>query len=387
MDFGVTKHGFIQKRMSDIVTSLQGKMHTKGYENFAIDPYSPEGVLLGIIAAEVEKAWAGVSEAYSSRYYDMCVGIQLDRHGKNIFLPRILGKFSTTIIQFSTDAEIIIPGNTLIRIRDTDLIFKTISDLSIGSSLMGITQAIAINTGSEYNTNPNTITEMVNTVNGIISLTNTTPATGGDGIENDDIYREALKIAGRSRGGSTVDAITTELRKLPEVNGALVLENVGDSIDENGVDPGKIKVFIEGIQTKNIARTLHSFGAFGIKTQGKIEYQIENVGGQVVPVAYNSFVPVPLYVKIVLINSDNSVTQLRELIVKNIQEYVRNANYLEGRKIVHNQLEAKAYSADDSILELEAFSSLSEGEYNQDSVLIPSGSLFYAVVEVTDGSR
>lgn len=37
---------------------------------------------------------------------------------------------------------------------------------------------------------------------------------------------------------------------------------------------------------------------------------------------------------------------------------MRNANYLEGRKIVHNQLEAKAYNADSDIIELEAFSGL-----------------------------
>lgn len=387
MNYGVTEKGFICKRMDDITKSIQDKMKTKGYNNFAINPYSPEGVLLGIISSELSKSWEGIGEAYSSRYYDMCIGLQLDRHGKNIFLPRILGKYATTTLEFKTDTEITIPSGTLVRIRNTDFIFKTALDLKIDESLKGTVQAIALETGYIYNTNPNTITEMVNTVTGIISVTNTTPATGGDGIESDDIYREALKIAGRSRGGSTVDAITTELRKLPEVNGALVLENVGEQVDENGVDPGKIKVFIEGLATENIAKTLHRFGAFGIRTQGTIKYNIENIGGQIVTVSYNLFNPVPVYVKVRIINSDKSIQQIKENIIKNIKEYVKMANYMEGRKVVHNQLEAKAYNADEDIIELEALSGLSLDNLDKNSITIPSGSLFYAEVVVEDGSR
>lgn len=387
MLYGVTDKGFVKKRINDIENSIANKMISKGYENFSINPYSIEGVLLGIIADEFSNAWNGIEETYNSRYFDLCIGMQLDNHGKNLLLPRILGKYATTTLQFTTDSEITIPKDTIVRIRDTNLNFKTVSDLKINNSLKGEVQAIAMETGTIYNTQPNTITEMVNTVVGIISVTNIVPATGGDGIENDDIYREALKVANRSRGGSTVDAITIELRKLSEVNGALVLENTGDEIDENGVEPGKIKVFIEGIATENVAKTLHKFGAFGIKTQGDITYKIENIGGQIVDVNYNLFNPIPLYVKVVLLNSEKLAKQLKENITKNIEDYVKNANYLEGRKIVHNQLEAKAYNADSDIIELEAFSGLEQEDLNKASINIPTGSLFYAVVEVLDGSR
>lgn len=385
MKFGVTDKGFVKKRINDIEASITNKMISKGYENFSINPYSVEGVLLGIISDEFSKAWNGIEETYNSRYFDLCIGMQLDNHGKNLLLPRIMGKYATTTLQFTTDLEITIPKDTIVRIRDTNLNFKTVSDLKINSSLKGEVQAVAVKSGPVYNTQPNTITEMVNTVVGIVSVTNTVPATGGDGIENDDVYREALKIANRSRGGSTVDAITIELRKLPEVNGALVLENTGDEIDENGVEPGKIKVFIEGIATENIAKTLHKYGAFGIKTQGDTTYKIENIGGQIVDVNYNMFKSVPVHVKVVLLNSEKPAIQLKENITKNIEEYVRNANYLEGRKIVHNQIESKAYNADSDIIELEAEIGLEEEDLSKESLVIPSGSLFYAVVEVEDG--
>ncbi|MGL5621742.1 baseplate J/gp47 family protein, partial [Cetobacterium sp.] len=304
-----------------------------------------------------------------------------------LMLDRILGKYATTTLEFKVDSEITIPKGTLVRIRDTNLNFQTVLDLKIDSSLKGEVQAIALATGTNHNTNPNTITEMVNTVVGINLVTNLVPATGGDGKEQDEPYREALKIANRSRGGSTVDAITIELRKLPEVNGCLVLENVGDEIDENGVVPGKIKTFIEGIATENIAKTLHKFGAFGINTQGDVTYKIENTGGQVVDVNFNMFSPIPVYVKVILINSEKTSNQIKEKIIKNVEDYVRNSNYLEGRKVVHNQLEAKAYNADSDIIELEALSGLDKDNLNKESIKIPSGSLFYAVVEVLDGSR
>ncbi|MGL5583171.1 MAG: baseplate J/gp47 family protein [Cetobacterium sp.] len=387
MLYGVTDKGFVKKRINDIEKSIEDRMRSRGYTNFSINPYSIEGSLLGVISHEFVNAWNGIQESYNSRYLDLCEGAQLDNHGKNHILPRILGKNATTTLRFTAESEIVVPKGTLVRIRDTNLNFKTVLDLKIDDTLKGEVQAIALQTGTDYNTNPNTITEMVNTVVGISSVTNIIPATGGDGVEQDDPYREALKIAGRSKGGSTVDAITIELRKLPEVNGALVLENVGDEIDENGVDPGKIKVFIEGIATENVAKALHKYGAFGINTQGDITYDIKNDGGQMIPVNYNMFNPVPVYVRVVLLSSEKSSNALKESIIKNVEDYVRTSNYLEGRKVVHNQLEAKAYNADADIIELEAFSGLDQSNLNKESIKIPSGSLFYAVVEVVDGPR
>lgn len=385
MKFGVTDRGFVKKRQEDIENSIINRMRSKGYENFFIDPYSVEGVLLGIISYEFSEAWNGIEESYNSRYYDLSYGLQLDRHGKNIILPRILGKYSTTTLEFISESAVLIPKGTLVKIRDTDLNFKTVLDLKIDESHKGTVQAVATETGTKFNTNPNTITEMVNTVVGVISVTNITPATGGDEIENDTSYREALKIANKARGGSTVDAITIELRKLKEVNGALVLENVGDEVDENGVNPGNIKVFIDGIATENIARTLHKFGAFGIRTQGNITYKIENSGGQIIDVNYNMFNSVPVYVKVILLNSTKNSTDLKDEITENISKYITESNYKDKRRVVHNQLESKAYNADTDIIELEVLSGTDKENLGKTSLDIPVGTLFYAVVEVIDG--
>ncbi|MEG3013091.1 MAG: baseplate J/gp47 family protein [Cetobacterium sp.] len=384
MIFGVTKQGFVKKRIENIISSLENNMRSKGYEDFKINPYSVEGVFLGAIASEISYAWEGLEETYSSRYFDMCVGVQLDRHGKNLNTPRILGKNATTTLKFIVDADVIIPKDTYVKIPGTDYNYSTISELKISKiSGFGEVQAIAEKTGSGYNASNNTITEMVNSVIGVVSVTNVIPATGGEGVESDDTYRNALKTANKSKGGSTVDSITAALRKVKGVNNVLVLENIKDTVDENGIAPGAYKCFIDGIATEDIAKTIHKYGPLGIRTEGNLNYKVENDGGQLVDVKYSLFTKKKLYININITSATKDTELMKDKIKESITQYVEFANFSELKKIVHNQIEAKAYNVEPgSILQLEA--TMGEDKFNlsKENINVATGVLYYPEIEV-----
>ena len=379
--FGVTKQGFRKKMIDDIVTDIENRVKTKGFPDFTIDPYSSEGIFGAIVASGLSEAWDGLQQAYNSRYLDLSYGIQLDRYGKNINVDRNMGKYATTTLEFITDSEITIPKSTYIRIRDTEYIFQTTKDLKIDSTLKGQVQAIALKTGTEYNTPINTIDELVTSVNGVATVTNILPSTGGAGVESDDSYREILKFLDFSGGGSTVNALTSQIRKVEGISNVLVLENVKDEIDENGIRPGFIKVWIEGIESIEVAKAIHKKAA-GIGTEGNIMYMVENKGGQLVPINFNFFEQIELFVKVKIISSARNYKEIEQQIKDNITEYVKGANFREGRKIVHNQVEAKAYQADEEINELEVLMGTDKNNLNKNSLIAPVGGIFYLNIEV-----
>lgn len=383
--FGITETGFVKMNMEDIITSIENRMRTKGYDDFEVDPYSLEGNVLGACAYQFELLWNGLGEAYNSRYYDLSYGIQLDRHGKNLRIPRIMGKFATTTLEFTTDSELTIPKGTFVRIKDTNLNYYTAEKIDIDNSFKGSVKAIAENIGKDYNTNTGTITEMVNGIVGVLTVKNITPASGGDGIENDTSYRKALKDGELAKGGSTVNAITTSLRNIPFVNAVLVRENVGDEIDSDGIPPGAIKCFVDGITSIDIAVAIHRHVSASIKTVGNITHIVENDGGQLVAINFSEFNKKTLYVQIKIISSDINIDNIKQDIINVVNEYVDMCNFSEYKKIVKNQIESRVYSVSDSILELEVELGENQLSLGTDNIDIATGVLYIPSTEVIYG--
>lgn len=388
MKYGVTENGFVQKLYPDIVESLENKLKSKFGQEWELDMYSPEGAILLAVADEISKAWEGNKEAYYSKYLDTAVGIQLDYKGKEEEPPvyRSQGKYATTTLEFVTNAEITIPKNTIVKKRGTQLLYRTTSQLIVTEELKGQVQAIATETGVEHNCIIGEITEMGNSIVGVLSVTNIIPASGGEGIENDNYYRERIRRSRKTRGGSTIDTITNQLLNLSSVNNILALENVGDEIDENGIQPGAIRIYIDGIATQEIANIIHKYKAAGINSEGDNEFEIINKGGQAVTERFYIMTKKQLYIKINILNIQGELTEeVKKQIKNSIIEYVESVQkptlYNKTRRIVINQIESRAYSVSNDILELNATVSLSPIRSEDKNINIPIGQYFYCDYE------
>lgn len=383
--FGITEAGFIKMNMEDIITSIENSMRSKGYDDFEVDPYSLEGNVLGACAYQIETLWKGLEETYNSRYYDFSKGMQLDRHGKNLGIPRIMGKYATTTLEFITDAELSIPKGTFVRIKNTDLNYYTVEKLDIDTSFKGTVKAIAENTGKDYNANVGSINEMTNGIIGVLSVKNILPANGGDGVENDTLYRKALKIGELSKGGSTSNSITSSLRSVPYINAALVIENIGDEVDLDGIPPGAIKCFVDGANNIEVAKTIHKHVSAGIKTVGDIEYDVENDSGQTVKIRFSEFVKKMLYIQIRIIDSSINFKDVEQEIKNVTNEYINYCNFSDRKKIIKNQIESRVYSVSNSIFEIGV--KLGEDKLNLgiENINIGTGVIYIPEIEVLNG--
>ncbi|MDY3059272.1 MAG: baseplate J/gp47 family protein [Fusobacterium sp.] len=385
MQYGVTEKGFVAKTYAEILKEMETSGKSKFGQEWELDLYTPEGALLMIVGDQIAKAWNGIREAYFANYLDYSTGIQLDYHGKSESPPVIRGEgtYATTTLEFTTNKEMTIPKWTIVKKRGTNSTYTTTSALNITSSLKGRVQAIATGYGKEYNAIIGDITELGNNITGVISVTNITPATGGDGIEKDIYYRERIKRNRQNRSGSTVETITSELLKLKTINNVLVLENPTDQTDSNGIAPGNIRIYIDGIDSKEVAQVIHKFKAAGIDSEGDREYSIENVGGQLVKERFYMMNKKQLYIKIEIKSYTESIVNesIKQDIKNVIKDYVEKAQKsglkTQIKRIVTNQIEARAYSVSDNILELTAKIGLSPNPTESNNLDITIGDYYY----------
>lgn len=385
MQYGVTEKGFVVKTYAEILKDMEISGKSKFGQEWELDLYTPEGAILMIIGDQISKAWNGIREAYFANYLDYSSGIQLDYHGKSESPPVVRGEgtYATTTLEFKTDRELVIPKWTIVKKRGTNLTYTTTSILNINSSLKGEVQAIATEYGKEYNAIIGDITELGNNITGIVSVTNIIPATGGDGVEKDIYYRERIKRNRQNRSGSTVETITSELLKLKTINNALVLENPTDEVDSNNVAPGNIRVYIDGIDSKEVAQVIHKFKAAGIDSEGDREYDIENIGGQIVKERFYLMNKRQLYVKIEIKSYTESIVpdSIKQDIKNVIKDYVEKSQKsglkTQMKKIVTNQIEARAYSVTNNILELSAKIGLSPNPTENNNIDITIGDYYY----------
>ena len=146
-----------------------------------------------------------------------------------------------------------------------------------------------------------------------------------------------------------------------------MLENPTNVTDENGVLAGNIRVYIDGIDSKEVAQVIHKFKAAGIDTEGDREYDIENSGGQLVKERFYMMNKKQLYIKI----------EIKNNIIDYVEKIQKSELKNKARRIVNNQIEACAYSVSNNILELTSKIGLSPNPTSNSNIDIPLGDYFY----------
>ena len=120
-----------------------------------------------------------------------------------------------------------------------------------------------------------TIVEIVNAVSGLDAVYNFADIGEDSGmgrnIESDEALRLRRLAALRVAGAASVEAIRARiLNDVFGVSACIVIENVTDAVDGNGLDPHSIKVIVEGGVDLDIGKMIWAVKAGGIKVMGGV---------------------------------------------------------------------------------------------------------------------
>ena len=297
MNFGLNDNGFTRMRYVDILESLQTNARGIFGNNINVNTNSPLGMFLKIVAFGLGGIWALAEKVYYSAFKDTATGYELDNIGQYIGISRKPAGYSSGIVTFHGIAGTIIPVNFVIACNDIQ--FWTTQPSTIGGTGNIDVNIKCIELGTIGNVAAATITNIVNPLLGVTSVTNALNLTGGVEVETDTDFRIRYDNSVSLGGSSTTASIESELLAIPDVLSANVTDNDTNAI-VNGVPAKSVASFVYGGTDSEIAGAIFKTKAGGIQAFGATTVIVTDSKGYTHNIGFTRATEIPIYVKITL---------------------------------------------------------------------------------------
>ena len=267
-----------------------------------VDPNSPDGQMVNIVAQAKLDMLEFIQQVYTSFDPDQAVGVQLDQRCAINGIQRRQGTYTYVNVNVTANGALTIQG------LDTSTSPFTVSDASGNQYYLDSTFAFtgagtqsllfrAANIGS-INPTANSLTIIVTVTLGITAVNNPSTATTiGTPQESDyslRIRREnsvALPSTGYWQG--MYDALLSS----PGVTSVNVLENTSSVTDSNGIPGHSIWVVVAGGNDGLISGIIYEKRNAGCGMKGSITQYILQADGTYFPIKYDRPTPQALWIK------------------------------------------------------------------------------------------
>ncbi len=206
-----TSTGVIPKDLSEYKTLLEQRFRDAFGPELAVDPETPQGSLIGIMAlslAEIDESLVNLANAFSVEH---ATGQQLDDLASLLHVHRLPPTLSTVQATITgTAGSVLLPGSKA-RTQAGDE-FQTLVPHTIPES-----NTLTISMQSTYTgaipAPAGTLTRILSSISGWETITNPADATLGTDRETDAAFRARYKLLTDDPGVSTKDNLVSELIK------------------------------------------------------------------------------------------------------------------------------------------------------------------------------
>lgn len=270
-------------------------------EDINLDPNSPDGQLINIVAQAKLDMLELILQVFSSFDPDQAVGVNLDRRCAINGVKRAGGTRTVQYLTITFDRSLTLPG------MDTDNPF-TVSDAE-GNQYRLVASQDFVGPGSSsvqfqaVEVGPvtsalNSITNIVTVTLGIVSVNNPTAADSvGVAQESDAALRtrRARSVSIPSQG--YIEGLISSLLALDDVTQVEVYENVTDDTDLRDIPPHAIWVIIEGGDEDEIANVINIKRSLGCNMKGDVEVNVIQRDGYILTIKFDRPIDQDLYIK------------------------------------------------------------------------------------------
>lgn len=194
MMYGATDKGFAKKEYLTILNDMQSLAKDLFGNDIDLSERSPLGMFIQVVAWEISDTWEGIENSHFNNFAVYADGVALDKVVGNFGRLRFTGTKATTQIELIGEVGTVIPKGFRVGTQNGVIFETVIEHVLIGNDLIDV---VAINNGLDGNVPENSITEIINPIAGVESVTNPIIAENGTDIEKDDELRarhlEALR--------------------------------------------------------------------------------------------------------------------------------------------------------------------------------------------------
>lgn len=168
----------------------------------------------------------------------------------------------------------------------------------------------------------NTITNIVTTINGWDSVTNTKTLSAGRNDETDTELRRRWSLSVYQKASNMLEAIQANVyRRVTGVTACVAYENKTDIVDIYGRLPHSIEVIVDGGDEQEIAEMIFRYTCGGIDFNGDISREVVDVANVKHIVKFNRPTEVKIWLKFNITKNveeswdSNGIARIKQLIV------------------------------------------------------------------------
>lgn len=221
-----------------------------------LDPSTPDGLKLANDAEVFSALDETLQQAYNSKDPNKARGYELDVICALTGTSRSDGSASTVDVLLQGVAGYPIAAGFRIRSRTTGTQWRLDNTWTLDSNGQVTAPFTCVSSGA-VEADAGTLTEIVDTIPGLLSATNPEPATPGTGVENDSSLRIKRATAVGRPGNNQVDSMYGELFAVPGVRRVRIYENDTDTTDVNGLPPHSTASIVDGGTDDDVAMALY----------------------------------------------------------------------------------------------------------------------------------
>ena len=281
--YGLTSLGFSPKTLLIVKSELEEALRSVFGASIDLSPQSVFGQLVGIFAERFSELWDVEQEIYNNFNPDAATGAALDSLAALTGSIREVAAHSTVTATLNIDSGKTVPAGSKFSLVSTGVQFETLAAAtSVGTFVDVAMPSQAVLTGPLVALTTGTAGWQIDTpVTGWNSVLTAADAVPGTDVETDPNLRLRREVELRSPANAALEAIRTKLLAVPGVSEAVVFENVGMVVDDDGIPPKAVECVVDqGTATAAaIEVAIFSSVAAGIEAHGDTTGSVEDSMG------------------------------------------------------------------------------------------------------------
>lgn len=303
----ITVDGLETDTLQEIIDQLKAEFATIYGPDINTDSDSPDGQMIGIFAQAVIDNLDLLTQIYNQFDPDLAIGRTLDERVAFNGIQRLGGTYTMTNITIVVDRALNLQGLDL-DIDDPDGEGYTVADGAGNQWILAESQTFpssgtyvaafrAKNNGA-VETTPNTITNPVTIVLGVVSVNNPTVLTTLGINEETDAQlhlRRQQSVSLSSQG--YLQSLLADLKNINGVTSAFIYENNTGSVDADGVPSHSIWVIVQGGPDDDIANAIYRKRNAGCGMKGSETVVITQVDDSLFVIRFDRTASEDLYIK------------------------------------------------------------------------------------------
>lgn len=351
-EWGLTALGFRRPSYFEILDAIEYQAREKFSQNGRtpdLTVRSPLGLFLRICAWMVNLLFQLLEDVYDSRFVDTAAGASLYQLGRMIGMRLLPSRRASGYLDVYGTPGTRVPAGYLAA-TVAGIQFAVTSAGRIGDSGVVTLPIQCLEMGVIGNVAENTITQIVNPMEGIASVTNPSASNGGQAVETDEQFRDRYYKSVDFAGGVNADAIQAAiLQQVEGVLAAKVYENDKDLEDARGLPPHSLEAVVYGGLDFEVAKAIYKKGA-GIQTYGNTMVGVlSQQNGQTYEIHFSRPAAIPIWIKVTGVQIDrdafpaDGAKRLQDALTGYIGSDITGGLNI-GESVVYNRLPEQLYS-------------------------------------------